>query len=101
MFKDYWKYQWVLEVYRYNGLEGLMTFLKEKVITPAEAKVRELEEKRKAIEEELNKRQSPDIELRIKEGTPHSPGKSYKIGRPAGFIRSILLTKLNKSKPGF
>jgi hypothetical protein len=23
MFKDYWKYQWVLEVYRYNGLEEL------------------------------------------------------------------------------
>jgi hypothetical protein len=42
MFKDYWKYHWVLEVYRYNGLEELLTSLKEHVIEPAERKAREL-----------------------------------------------------------
>ncbi len=42
MFKDYWKYQWVLEVYRYNGLEELLTSLKEQVIEPAERKAKEL-----------------------------------------------------------
>jgi uncharacterized protein YjbI with pentapeptide repeats len=42
MFKDYWKYQWVLEVYRYNGLEELLASLKEHVIEPAERKAKEL-----------------------------------------------------------
>jgi hypothetical protein len=42
MFKDYWKYQWVLEVYRYNGLEELLISLKEHVIEPAERKAKEL-----------------------------------------------------------
>ena len=42
MFKDYWKYQWVLEVYRYNGLEELLASLKEYVIEPAEQKAKEL-----------------------------------------------------------
>jgi hypothetical protein len=27
MFKDYWKYDWVLPVYRYEGLEALLTAL--------------------------------------------------------------------------
>src|SRR5262249_28813572 len=38
MFKDYWKYEWVLPVYRYEGLEPLLATLAEKVIAPAEAK---------------------------------------------------------------
>jgi uncharacterized protein YjbI with pentapeptide repeats len=42
MFKDYWKYQWVLKVYRYNGLEELLVSLKEHVIEPAEQKLMEL-----------------------------------------------------------
>ena len=42
MFKDYWKYQWVLKVYRYNGLEELLASLKEYVIEPAERKAKEL-----------------------------------------------------------
>jgi hypothetical protein len=42
MFKDYWKYQWVLEVYRYNGREELLASLKEHVIEPAEQKAKEL-----------------------------------------------------------
>jgi uncharacterized protein YjbI with pentapeptide repeats len=55
MFQDYWKYSWVLTVYRYDSLEGLLSSLREKVIVPAEAKARELEEKRRAMEAELMK----------------------------------------------
>src|SRR5215471_14876460 len=53
MFKDYWKYDWVLPPYRYEGLPPLLATLGEKVIGPAEAKVKALEEKRRAIEAEL------------------------------------------------
>jgi hypothetical protein len=45
MFKDYWKYDWVLPVYRYEGLEELLAVLAERVIAPAEAKVKALEER--------------------------------------------------------
>jgi hypothetical protein len=54
MFKDYYKYEWVLPVYRYEGLEPLLATLPEKVIAPAEAKVKALEERRRIIEAELN-----------------------------------------------
>lgn len=47
MFKDYWKYDWVLQVHRYNGLEELIRSLKEKVIQPAESKANELDMKRR------------------------------------------------------
>ena len=57
MFKDYWKYDWVLPVYRYEGLDPLLASLADKVIAPAEAKVRALEEKRRMIEAELTKPQ--------------------------------------------
>jgi uncharacterized protein YjbI with pentapeptide repeats len=57
MFKDYWKYEWVLPVYRYEGLEALLTAVAEKVIAPAEAKVKALEERRRMIEAELTKPQ--------------------------------------------
>jgi hypothetical protein len=40
MFKDYWKYEWVLPPYRYEGLQLLRATLVEKVIDPAEAKVK-------------------------------------------------------------
>jgi hypothetical protein len=36
MFKDYWKYDWVLAVHRYEGLPSLLATLAEKVIAPAE-----------------------------------------------------------------
>jgi uncharacterized protein YjbI with pentapeptide repeats len=39
MFTDYWKYDWVLPVYRYEGLEPLLATLSEKIIAPAEAKI--------------------------------------------------------------
>jgi hypothetical protein len=55
MFSDYWKYFWVFDVYRYDGLKGLLSSLGEKVIAPAEAKIREVEQKRKAIEPPLIK----------------------------------------------
>src|SRR3954449_5322445 len=40
MFKDYWKYDWVLPVHRYEGLEPLLAGMAEEVIGPAEAKVK-------------------------------------------------------------
>jgi Pentapeptide repeats (8 copies) len=55
MFRDYWKYDWVLPVYRYEGLEELLAALAERVIAPAEAKVKALEERRRMIEAELIK----------------------------------------------
>ena len=57
MFKDYWKYDWVLPVYRYEGIEPLLATLAEKVIAPAERKVKALEERRSMIEAELTKPQ--------------------------------------------
>ena len=57
MFKDYWKYDWVLPVYRYEGLEPLLAALAEKVIAPAEGKVQALAERRRMIEAELTKPQ--------------------------------------------
>jgi Pentapeptide repeats (8 copies) len=57
MFKDYWKYEWVLPVYRYEGLEPLLATLAEKIIAPAEGKVKALAERRRMIEAELTKPQ--------------------------------------------
>jgi uncharacterized protein YjbI with pentapeptide repeats len=55
MFQDYWKHPWVLRVYRYEALEGLIASLGDGVIAPAEAKVRELEDTRRAVAEEMLK----------------------------------------------
>ena len=55
MFKDYWKYDWVLPPHRYEGLETLLTSIAENVIAPAEAKVNALQERRRLIEVELMK----------------------------------------------
>ena len=49
MFKDYWKYEWVLPPYRYEGLQLLLATLSEKVIAPAETKVKALEERREQL----------------------------------------------------
>jgi hypothetical protein len=57
MFKDYWKYDWVLPVYRYEGLAPLLAMLAEKVIAPAEEKMKALQERRRMIEAELMKPQ--------------------------------------------
>ena len=53
MFKDYWKYDWVLPVYWYEGLEQLLETLAENVIAPAEGKAKALEERRRMFEAEL------------------------------------------------
>jgi hypothetical protein len=53
MFKDYWKYDWVLPLYWYEGIDPLLKTLAEKVIAPAETKVKVLEERRRAFEAEL------------------------------------------------
>lgn len=47
MFEDFKKYPWVLEVYRYNNLDVLIASMIEKIIIPAEAKMKELLEKKK------------------------------------------------------
>jgi hypothetical protein len=55
MLKDYWKYEWVLPVCRYEGLESLLAALAEKGIAPSQAKMRALAEQRRMIEAELTK----------------------------------------------
>jgi uncharacterized protein YjbI with pentapeptide repeats len=57
MFKDYWKYHWVLPVYWYEGLEPLLATLAENVIVPAEEKAQALAEQRRMSEAELTKPQ--------------------------------------------
>jgi hypothetical protein len=53
MFKDYWKYDWVLPIYWYEGLEPLLATLAENVIAPAEARAKALEERRRKFEAQL------------------------------------------------
>jgi hypothetical protein len=53
MFKDYWKYDWVLPVHRYEGLEELLGALTDKVIAPAEVKMNDLAGKRRRFDAEL------------------------------------------------
>ena len=55
MFKDYWKYDWVLPVHRYESLSLLLGTLADKVIAPAEMKMNDLAEKRRRFEAELVK----------------------------------------------
>jgi hypothetical protein len=55
MSKDYRKYDWFLREYRYEGLEQLLATINDKVIVPAETKVKALQERRRAIEAELGK----------------------------------------------
>lgn len=43
MFDDFKSYPWVLETCKYNNLENLLKNFKEKIISPAESKVNELE----------------------------------------------------------
>jgi hypothetical protein len=55
MFRDYRMYDWVLPVHRYEGLKPLLATLAEKVIAPAEEKVKDL--RRRMIEAELTEPQ--------------------------------------------
>jgi hypothetical protein len=58
MFEDFWKYDWVLPVYQYEGPEQLLGTLAERVIAPAEAKAKALE-RRRMIQSELTTKASP------------------------------------------
>lgn len=49
------RYDWVLPVHRYEGLENLLAAIVEKVIAPAEVKLKALEERRRAVDAELMK----------------------------------------------
>jgi uncharacterized protein YjbI with pentapeptide repeats len=53
MFKDLEDYPWVLKPYKYDSLSHLLDSLEEKVIAPAEAKAKEIENRRRILEEEM------------------------------------------------
>jgi len=55
MFKDFLDYHWVLLPYRYSNIEDLLDSLETKVIEPAISKADEIEDRRKAIDEQLTK----------------------------------------------
>jgi hypothetical protein len=55
MFKDYWKYDWVLPVQRYESVTSLIGTLADKFIEPAESKMDELADKRRRFEAELTR----------------------------------------------
>jgi len=46
MFKDYWKFDWVLPVHNYENPEALLSSLNQSVIAPAERKFRDLQIRR-------------------------------------------------------
>ena len=56
MFKDLMDYPWVLEPYRYADVHELVSSLEIKVIAPAAGKVKELEQRRKRLEDRTRKR---------------------------------------------
>lgn len=46
MFRDYWKYDWVLKVWKYDDLADLRAGMLVHIVRPAERKARELSERR-------------------------------------------------------
>ena len=46
MFRDYWKYDWILPTQEYQDIGELPVILGERIISPAEAKARELSKRR-------------------------------------------------------
>lgn len=46
MFESFSDYHWVLKTYYYNSISEVLASINEKIISPAEAKVRELEKRR-------------------------------------------------------
>lgn len=48
MFKDYWKYDWILDPHRYTSVDALLSSLEDAVIAPAEKKGTELRRRRLA-----------------------------------------------------
>jgi uncharacterized protein YjbI with pentapeptide repeats len=59
MFESFKDYPWVLDIQRYRDLDDLLASISERVIVPAEAKVKEIEDRRKQIEKELEKSGRP------------------------------------------
>jgi uncharacterized protein YjbI with pentapeptide repeats len=55
MFKDYWKYDWVLPVQRYESVTSLIEKGATKFIEAAESKMDELADKRRRFEAELTR----------------------------------------------
>jgi uncharacterized protein YjbI with pentapeptide repeats len=55
MFNDFRDYPWVLSLHQYDSVEDLLASLAEKVIAPPTAKAKEIEERRRAFEEEIGK----------------------------------------------
>jgi uncharacterized protein YjbI with pentapeptide repeats len=55
MFKDFIDYPWVLAPYRYETVEELLRSVEEKVIAPAVAKAKEIEDRRLAYNEGMAK----------------------------------------------
>jgi uncharacterized protein YjbI with pentapeptide repeats len=53
MFKDLEDYPWVLKLFRYDTVENLLDSIEEKIITPVAAKAKEIEERRRLIEDQL------------------------------------------------
>jgi hypothetical protein len=80
MFKDYWKYDWVLPVYRYEGLEPLLATLAENVIAPAEGKMKALAERRHRFEAELIKPPCGVGARRATSGPKRTRGRSVPSG---------------------
>jgi uncharacterized protein YjbI with pentapeptide repeats len=46
MFSDYWKYSWVLSIYRYRTVSALLASFDEKIVGPVERKARQLAARR-------------------------------------------------------
>ncbi len=55
MFESFLQYNWVLAPHRYNDLEDLVQSLSDKVIAPAVAKAKEIDERREMIEQALKR----------------------------------------------
>jgi hypothetical protein len=53
------KFPWVLPIFEYDHQEHLLASLDKNIIAPAEAKVKALDQRRRAIEAELLKVQGP------------------------------------------
>jgi hypothetical protein len=58
MFEHFRNFPWVLPVYHYDSPVTLLETLQEKVISPAEAKSKEIAERRRALEEEMSARRA-------------------------------------------
>jgi hypothetical protein len=82
MFDFFWKYPWVLGIYRYANIQSLLYELESHVVSPAVAKAHELQ----GFKEELRNK-TFDESMRLREGhgkqdsfRPHFSSTSWAIG---------------------